>query len=192
MVKLALSTFLWSTRVFKKSSWWRLLCRYMSSCNIYHCMLQKYLRKFLQVYVCRIWESQSCGFGSEETCSRQCFSLWTRDRPGLNKSFKGGPEHYYHYYFELPIIVVFGLIGLNLSIIIILKSNHYNFQVDWAEPEHEVDEETMSTVKVKISRIFFLISLKLHTLLLLVMEYILYLCKEKSHHPNISVSDPLC
>ena len=42
----------------------------------------------LQVYVCRIRESQSCGFGSEETCSRQRFSLWARDRPGLNKSFK--------------------------------------------------------------------------------------------------------
>ena len=24
----------------------------------------------------------------------------------------------------------------------------YQLQVDWAEPEHEVDEETMSTVKV--------------------------------------------
>ena len=34
------------------------------------------------------------------------------------------------------------------------SANHNYFQVDWAEPEHEVDEETMSTVKVKNSRFF--------------------------------------
>ena len=32
------------------------------------------------------------------------------------------------------------------------SANYYYFQVDWAEPEHEVDEETMSTVKVKDSK----------------------------------------
>ena len=83
----------------------------------------------LQVYVCRIRESQSGGFGSEETCSRQRFSLWARDRPGLNKSFKT-VKHLntksvisiissYLSYLEAPILIMFRLIGLNLSIIII-------------------------------------------------------------------------
>ena len=36
------------------------------------------------------------------------------------------------------------------------SANYYYFQVDWAEPEHEVDEETMSTVKVKSSRFFYI------------------------------------
>ena len=93
----------------------------------------------LQVYVCRIRESQSCGFGSEETCSRQRFSLWARDRPGLNKSFEAverfskkhisitSYESKYDIpryqtglkqrrnYLEAPIITIFRLIGLNLN-----------------------------------------------------------------------------
>ena len=137
----------------------------------------------LQVYVCRIRESQSCGFGSEETCSRQRFSLWARDRPGLNKSFKTVERLKTKYvllhlsnqnmiYQDINLVwskdeiilkrqfwLCSGWLGWTWALLLFIlfwAGNYYYFQVDWAEPEHEVDEETMSTVKVKNSRIFFL------------------------------------
>ena len=49
-------------------------------------------------------------------------------------------------------------------------------QVDWAEPEHEVDEETMSNVKILFVRYgVFLIELLFKQIYVLLPEYI-FIC----------------
>ena len=88
----------------------------------------------LQVYVCRIRESQSCGFGSEETCSRQRFSLWARDRPGL-KLLSTWTQNMYPYYI-FPIKIWYTKISnwFEVEMRLSWSANYYYFQVDWAEP----------------------------------------------------------
>ena len=117
LVKLALFTFLWSTRVFKKSSWWRLLCRYMFVEYESHRAAALARKKLVQGSVFLFGQE----IGQVWTRVLKLLITWAQNIIFPIKIWYTKISTWFEVemkllnYLEAPIIVVFRLIGLNLN-----------------------------------------------------------------------------